>query len=100
MKFTNVLTALTFVFASQIVQAGNDVKEGGKLYKTYCAACHGTEGEGMAFVAPNVAEFSPELVKLVLDHGKKGAMGTMPAFNRLNDKQKEAVGAYISSLSN
>ena len=29
----------------------------------------------------------------------KGVIGKMPAFNRLNVKQKEAVGAYINSLS-
>ncbi len=73
--------------------------DGADTFAGACAACHGADGKGMAFVAPNIAEFTPELVKLVLDHGKKGAMGTMPAFNRLNDKQKEAVGAYISSLS-
>jgi len=44
MKFTKVLTALIVILASQIAQADNDVKEGGKLYRTHCAACHGTSG--------------------------------------------------------
>lgn len=50
-------------------------------------------------VAPDIVEFTPALVANVLTHGKKAAIGKMPAFDRLNAKQKEAVGAYISSLS-
>jgi len=64
-----------------------------------CSSCHGEDGKGMPYVAPNIAEFTPELVTTVLNDGKKGAIGTMPAFDRLNAKQKEAVGAYITSLS-
>jgi cytochrome c oxidase cbb3-type subunit 3 len=73
--------------------------DGADIFAGTCAACHGADGMGMEMVAPNIAEFSPALVKMVLDHGKKGAMGTMPAFDRLNDKQKEAAGAYVTSLS-
>jgi cytochrome c oxidase cbb3-type subunit 3 len=64
-----------------------------------CAGCHGEDGKGQPYVAPNIAEFTPELVTTVLNNGKKGVIGRMPAFNILNAKQKEAVGAYISSLS-
>ncbi|DAB30712.1 MAG TPA: cytochrome C oxidase subunit III [Sulfurimonas sp. UBA12504] len=72
---------------------------GAEVFAGACASCHGEDGKGMEYVAPNVAEFTPVLVVNVLNHGKKGAIGTMPAFDRLNAKQKEAVGAYISSLS-
>jgi len=50
-------------------------------------------------MGPNIKHFNPTLVSNVLAHGKKGVIGKMPAFNRLNAKQKEAVGAYITSLS-
>jgi cytochrome c oxidase cbb3-type subunit 3 len=72
---------------------------GGDIFANTCAACHGSDGKGMEFVAPNIAEFTPELVTNVLNHGKKGVIGGMPAFSGLNAKQKEAVGAYITSLS-
>jgi cytochrome c oxidase cbb3-type subunit 3 len=72
---------------------------GADVFAGACASCHGEDGKGMEYVAPNVAAFTPELVANVLSHGKKGAIGTMPAFDRLNAKQKEAVGAYITSLS-
>jgi len=72
---------------------------GADVFAGTCAACHGEDGKGMEYVAPNIAEFTPALVTNVLNHGKKGAIGAMPAFDRLNAKQKEAVGAYITNLS-
>ena len=72
---------------------------GADVFAGTCVACHGEKGEGMDYVAPNIAAFTPALVTNVLNHGKKGAIGAMPAFNNLNAKQKEAVGAYITSLS-
>ncbi len=72
---------------------------GADVFAGTCAACHGEDGKGMEYVAPSIASFTPALVSNVLTHGKKGAIGTMPAFDRLNAKQKEAVGAYITSLS-
>jgi len=53
----------------------------------------------MEYVAPKLNGFDTNLVTAVLDNGKKAAIGRMPAFDRLNAKQKEAVGAYITSLS-
>ncbi|SFV55259.1 Cytochrome c oxidase subunit CcoP [hydrothermal vent metagenome] len=73
--------------------------EGGDVFAGACAACHGMDGKGMEYVAPNVATYDQTLIVNVLNHGKKGSIGAMPAFDRLNTKQKEAVSAYIISLS-
>ncbi len=73
--------------------------EGADIFAGTCAACHGSDGMGMEYVAPSIAAFNNTLITNVLTHGKKGAIGTMPAFDRLNAKQKEAVAAYITSLS-
>ncbi len=73
--------------------------DGADVFAGACAMCHGADGKGMEFVAPNIASFSPALVSTILAHGKKGVIGVMPKFERLNDKQKEAVGAYITSIS-
>ncbi|MBW6488472.1 cbb3-type cytochrome c oxidase N-terminal domain-containing protein [Sulfurimonas sp.] len=73
--------------------------DGADIFAGACSMCHGADGMGMEFVAPNIATFTPALVSTVLTHGKKGSIGVMPKFDRLNDKQKEAVGAYITSIS-
>jgi cytochrome c oxidase cbb3-type subunit 3 len=72
---------------------------GAKVFANVCAACHGPDGKGMANVAPDIAGWTQQLIINVLDYGKKGAIGKMPAMDRLNPKQKEAVAAYVMSLS-
>lgn len=87
---------------SSYVAAGlpADDTEGAALFvKGTCNSCHGENGEGMAYAGPKINEFDGITVSEVLKDGKKGAIGTMPAFNRLNAKQIEAVSAYITSLS-
>jgi len=80
---------------------GNET--GAKVFATNCAMCHGADGQGMAFVAPNLKSFTPDLVKAVLQNGKKGAIGQMPSFKiedmRLTETQQKAVGTYISNLN-
>jgi len=73
--------------------------DGEEVFQAVCSSCHGVDGKGMEYVAPNIATFDVPLVTNVLTHGKKGAIGVMPAFDRLNAKQKEAVSAYVTSLS-
>ena len=87
------IDAVSAYVANGMSGAGADVFAG------TCSFCHGEDGMGMEYVAPSIAAFNPTLVTNVLNHGKKGVIGTMPAFDRLNAKQKEAVGAYITSLS-
>lgn len=73
--------------------------DGADIFVGACSSCHGPDGAGIEFVAPNLVNYAPTLVANVLSNGKKGAIGTMPKFDRLNDKQKEAVGAYIANIS-
>jgi len=87
------IDAVSAYVANGMTGAGEDVFAG------TCSSCHGADGMGMEYVAPNIATFDVTLVANVLSHGKKGSIGTMPAFTRLNAKQKEAVGAYITDLS-
>ena len=87
------IDAVSAFVANGMSGAGADVFAG------TCAACHSEDGKGMEYVAPSIATFTPALVTNILNHGKKGAIGTMPAFERLNAKQKEAVGAYITDLT-
>lgn len=73
--------------------------DGAEVFQAVCSSCHGVDGKGMEYVAPNIANFTIPLVTNVLNHGKKGAIGVMPAFDKLNAKQKEAVSAYVTSLN-
>ncbi len=70
---------------------------GADIFAGTCAMCHGADGKGVEYMGPNIAAFDTTLVENVLAHGKKGAIGAMPSFARLNQKQREAAAAYISA---
>ena len=64
-----------------------------------CASCHGPDGKGMAGMAPNLAAYDDTLITNVVKNGKKGSIGTMPAFNdRMTPVQVKALSAYIQTL--
>lgn len=84
---------------AKYVAGGMKGTEGADVFAGTCASCHGADGKGTDMVAPSIAEFNPTLVANVLKHGKKGAIGQMPAFNNLTPAQVKALGAYITSLS-
>jgi cytochrome c oxidase cbb3-type subunit 3 len=71
---------------------------GADIFAGTCSACHGEDGKGTEYVAPDIRTWSKALVVNVLDNGKDGAIGTMPSMDRLNAKQKEAIAAYVMSL--
>jgi cytochrome c oxidase cbb3-type subunit 3 len=64
-----------------------------------CAGCHGDDGKGIEFVAPNIRSYDDSLVASVLKDGKKSSIGTMPSFEgRLTDTQVKAVANYLRSI--
>jgi len=64
-----------------------------------CASCHGADGKGMDGMAPNLAAYDDTLITNVVKNGKKGALGTMPAFHdRMTPVQTKALSTYIQTL--
>ncbi len=72
---------------------------GAKVFAGTCTMCHGPDGKGVVGMAPDIATWNTKLLVNVLSYGKVAAIGTMPVMDRLNAKQKEAVAAYVMSLS-
>jgi len=65
-----------------------------------CAGCHGQDGKGMAGVGPNIAGYDSTLIADVLNSGKKGGIGVMPAFSgRFTPVQIKALETHIKALS-
>jgi len=66
-----------------------------------CASCHGEDGKGNNGMSPNLAAYDAPLLNHVLQNGKKGSLGRMPAFKTLiTPVQEKALTAYVQSLSN
>jgi cytochrome c oxidase cbb3-type subunit 3 len=64
-----------------------------------CSSCHGENGEGMDYVAPNIKSYSDKVMATVLKDGKKSTIGAMPSFEgRLSETQVKAVANYLRSI--
>ena len=80
------------------------VEAGAKVYKTYCVACHGAEGEGnLALGAPNLKNGiwlyggTPEQIAHSVRAGRNGAM---PAHEALLSEDKiHIITAYVYGLN-
>jgi cytochrome c oxidase cbb3-type subunit 3 len=80
--------------------SSSDAK-GHEAFVNYCSSCHGEDGKGMAGMAPNLKEFDQHVITNVLNNGKKGNIGGMPAFKgRLTEVQHKAIQTYLTSIAN
>jgi len=76
---------------------------GFKVFRNWCARCHGTYGQGM--VGPNLADslklISKEQFYNSVENGKVGSIGSMPAWktNREVMKNRDQLYAYLKARS-
>lgn len=76
---------------------------GFKLYRNWCARCHGTYGQGM--VGPNLADslkiISKEQFYDTVENGKSGRIGSMPSWkaNVQVMENRDQLYAYLKARS-
>ena len=64
-----------------------------------CTSCHGADSKGNGGMAPNLVAYDEALMHHTLQNGKKGILGTMPAFkSMITPIQEKALSAYIQTL--
>ncbi|WP_456450188.1 c-type cytochrome [Hydrogenimonas sp.] len=68
--------------------------------KAHCARCHGKDGTGIRYRAPNIRHFDLPTVAAILRNGKFGIIGRMPAYPALAPYQVTMLAEYIMSLEN
>jgi mono/diheme cytochrome c family protein len=89
------------------VSNGNELDahsyKGFKLFRNWCARCHGSYGQGM--VGPNLADslkiISEDEFNHTVTEGKTGSIGSMPAW-KSNEKvmaNLDALYAYLKARS-
>lgn len=73
--------------------------DGGALYKSKCAMCHGPNGEGKSGPALKGTKLAEDDIVIVLTKGKQGAKAPhgKPVAG-LTDEQVKAVAHYVKSL--
>jgi mono/diheme cytochrome c family protein len=81
-----ILAGLTGVGAT--LGAAVTVENGGALYRSYCASCHGAEGKGDGPLAPNLRVAPSDLTRLAKrNHGKFDAEKTRRAIDGRGPKE-------------
>lgn len=97
---TGIVLAAFLVFTAAPSGAA-DIAKGGTLYATYCAACHGTNGNPVMPGTPNFRRLEslmrPDLQLLTSIRNGKGAMPGF--FGVLRDREILDVVAYLRTLS-
>jgi len=61
-----------------------------------CSSCHGEDGMGNSGTAPSLVSYDATLLRNVLNHGKKGMIGTMPQFPYVSDEEVSAIAEYLN----
>ncbi|MBM4273217.1 MAG: cytochrome c [Deltaproteobacteria bacterium] len=104
MKIISFIILGSFVLAAglALAQAPPDLAtQGKKVYEENCAPCHRSNGEGLPVKFPALHKNpyvlgDPRPVIATVLNGRKGEMGTMPAWkDKLDDGQIAAVVSYV-----
>ena len=93
--------------ANPIPPDQTSIKRGKNLFKTYCIACHGSEGRGDGLAAAGLNPKPPNLVKMAGHHDDgdiawkiENGRGAMPAWKgRLKEKEIWDLTNFIQTLS-
>jgi mono/diheme cytochrome c family protein len=86
-----------FLGFATVLTAGN-ANAGAKLYRQYCAACHGKNGEG-AKGAPGLHAAKRMSDADLLDILKNGRLKRgMPSFSNLPEPQRKQLVQFLKSL--
>lgn len=80
-------------------QVDSDTFIGYKVYRTWCARCHGTFGQGLAAsdLTKNLKNTDRDDFFKIIARGKKGRMGEMPAWQSNNNvmKNRDRIYSYL-----
>ncbi len=103
-------TALALVACVGLLAAGCDAFEpkdpGERIYRRYCASCHGVDGRGntVRSMSSDWADLTDSSWKTYGDDGsiettiREGVFGQMPARNELTREEMRALLGYLRKL--
>jgi len=72
-------------------------QDGATMFKTRCAPCHGTEGQGKPNMAPKLAGTSKD-VSAVLTKGGLTKSPHMKPMSTLSAQQASTIAAFVKTL--
>lgn len=63
-----------------------------------CSSCHGEDGKGMGGMSPNLVGYDATLMSHVFKNGKKGMIGTMPAYPDMTEEEISTIAEYLENV--
>ena len=100
-KPVRVVLLMSILFSCGLPGLVSAAEEGRALYLRHCAACHGDSGFGGVGVPLALPDFqiavTDDYLAKTIRMGRPGRV--MPAFNRLNDAEIDAIVKHIRSWS-
>ena len=88
--------AIAVASISMFACAQAPAQDGATLFKTKCAACHGTEGQGKPPMAPKIAG-SDKTVAVLTKGGEAKAPHIKP-MSTITPEQATALAAFVKAL--
>jgi len=93
----------TFFFASMVVLLQVSLgADGGALYKSKCAGCHGAGGEGKPAMKAPALKGTELTAEQIAQHITKGKAGSKPPHNKaiagVNDEHAKLIAEFIKTL--
>ena len=95
---------ITFLFASTVVllQVSLGAGDGGALYKSKCAGCHGAGGEGKPAMKAPALKGTELTAEQIAQHITKGEASSKPPHNKaiagVNEQHAKLIAEFIKTL--
>ena len=93
-----VVAAMAFLLAQS-----SGAKNGASLYKTKCAGCHGTKGEGKPAVKAPALKGTSRTADELAQHITKGEATSKAPHNKgiagVTDAEAKSIGEFIKTLN-
>jgi mono/diheme cytochrome c family protein len=101
MKKTCVFASAVLIVVIPLSLWSQNTNTGAEIFKTRCAACHGTKGEGtLAGKIPAIKGTALTVPKLVafITKGEGGKTVHATPIVNINDNEANAVAEYVKNL--
>ncbi len=91
------IATVLFASVSMVAWMQAPAQDGGTLFKTKCAMCHGDQGQGKPPMAPKIAGTTKDVAAVLTKGGEPKAPHINP-MSTLTAAQVSALAAYVKTL--
>jgi cytochrome c553 len=91
-----------FLVASVVVTLSSGAEDGASLYKSKCAGCHGSDGEGKPKMKVPALRGTPLTAEQIMERTMKGIATSKAPHDKgipgISDAQAKAISEFVKTL--